>query len=225
MNTENDREHNPRRGRRKGNTGLIKIAIIAIVVVIAVFVIAFFIGKKSGTDTDKSLIEESTEISETLLRENLADIGEMATQEYYFTEIGTYDSSKKIKNFEVPFTTTRFVYSYDGMIKAGIDFASVEVEKNDLTKIITVKVPKSRILSSEIDENSFQIYDEEQSIFNQLSISNFNDTTAQMKANAEEKAIKKGLLDNADANAKLIINNFIASFDISDYTVTVVTAE
>lgn len=225
MNTENDREHNPRRGRRKGNTGLIKIAIIAIVVVIAVFVIAFFIGKKSGTDTDKSLIEESTEISETLLRENLADIGEMATQEYYFTEIGTYDSSKKIKNFEVPFTTTRFVYSYDGMIKAGIDFASVEVEKNDLTKIITVKVPKSRILSSEIDENSFQIYDEEQSIFNQLSISNFNDTTAQMKANAEEKAIKKGLLDNADANAKLIMNNFIASFDISDYTVTVVTAE
>ena len=225
MNTENDREHNPRRGRRKGNTGLIKIAIIAIVVVIAVFVIAFFIGKKSGTDTDKSLIEESTEISETLLRENLADIGEMATQEYYFTEIGTYDSSKKIKNFEVPFTTTRFVYSYDGMIKAGIDFASVEVEKNDLTKIITVKVPKSRILSSEIDENSFQIYAEEQSIFNQLSISNFNDTTAQMKANAEEKAIKKGLLDNADANAKLIINNFIASFDISDYTVTVVTAE
>ena len=159
------------------------------------------------------------------MRENLADIGEMATQEYYFTEIGTYDSSKKIKNFEVPFTTTRFVYSYDGMIKAGIDFASVEVEKNDLTKIITVKVPKSRILSSEIDENSFQIYDEEQSIFNQLSISNFNDTTAQMKANAEEKAIKKGLLDNADANAKLIINNFIASFDISDYTVTVVTAE
>ena len=94
-----------------------------------------------------------------------------------------------------------------------------------LTKIITVKVPKSRILSSEIDENSFQIYDEEQSIFNQLSSSNFNDTTAQMKANAEEKAIKKGLLDNADANAKLIINNFIASFDISDYTVTVVTAE
>ena len=225
MNTENEREHNPRRGRRKGNTGLIKIAIIAIVVVIAVFVIAFLIGKKSGTDTDESLIEESTEISETLLRENLADIGEMATQEYYFTEIGTYDSSKKIKNFEVPFTTTRFVYSYDGMIKAGIDFASVEVEKNDLTKIITVKVPKSRILSSEIDENSFQIYDEEQSIFNQLSISNFNDTTAQMKANAEEKAIKKGLLDNADANAKLIINNFIASFDISDYTVTVVTAE
>lgn len=225
MNTENEREHNPRRGRRKVNTGIIKIAIIAIVVVIAVFVIAFLIGKKSGTDTDESLIEESTEISETLLRENLADIGEMATQEYYFTEIGTYDSSKKIKNFEVPFTTTRFVYSYDGMIKAGIDFASVEVEKNDLTKIITVKVPKSRILSSEIDENSFQIYDEEQSIFNQLSISNFNDTTAQMKANAEEKAIKKGLLDNADANAKLIINNFIASFDISDYTVTVVTAE
>ena len=211
--------HRRRRGIPKG------IIVIGLVVLVIVFVIAFLIGKGISGKDDEAIVTTETEITGNLLKESLADIGEFATQEYYFTEVETYDSSKKIKDFDIPFTKSRFVYSYDGLIKAGIDFTGVEVDKNDLTKVITVTLPKSKVLSSEIDEGSFQVYDEDQSIFNQISISNFNDANADLKARAEEKAIKRGLLDKADENAKVLIKNFLSSFDIDDYTVTVVVAE
>ena len=137
---------------------------------------AFVFGKKTteneNTTTEENLITETeTTISGEIIQAGLADIGELATEEYYFTEVETYDSTKTFMDFNLPFTTTRFVYSYDGVIKAGIDFTGIEVEKDDLLKTITIRLPKSKILSSEIDESSFQVYDEEQSIFNKVSIS------------------------------------------------------
>ncbi|MCR5223235.1 MAG: DUF4230 domain-containing protein [Lachnospiraceae bacterium] len=212
----------------KKKFGLV-VFILALLIFVgaAAFVLGKNIRKEESVTTQENLITETeTVITGEIIREGLADIGELATEEYYFTEVETYDSSKKFKDFEIPFTTSRFVYSYDGTIKAGVDFASIGVEKDDLTKTITVKLPKARILSSEIDENSFKMYDEKQSIFNKISISNFNATNADLKKRAEEKALAKGLLDRADANAITLIKNFLHStYDISDYAIKVVTEE
>ena len=214
---------------KKQNTATIVTLIILLLA--AVGIGAFYIGKKLAKDetvvVEENLITETeTTISGDIIRAGLADIGELATEEYYFTEVETYDSNKKFMDFDLPFTTTRFVYSYDGLIKAGIDFTAVEVEKDDLLKTITVKLPRSKILSSEIDESSFQVYDEKQSIFNKVSISNFNDTIADLKKRAEEDALKRGLLDKADANAVTLIKNFLLStYGVSDFAIKVETVE
>lgn len=203
------------------------IAILFVAVVVGAFLFGRKMTENETVVTEENFITETeTTISGEIIREGLADIGELATEEYYYTEVETYDSNKKIMDFNIPFTTSRFVYSYDGVIKAGIDFGAIEVEKDDLTKIITVQLPKAKILSSEIDEDSFKMYDEKQSIFNQISISNFNDTNADLKARAEENAIKRGLLDNADANALVMLKNFLLStYEVSDYAIKVVTKE
>lgn len=167
-------------------------------------------------------IEEKVTISGEIIKESLNDIGELATQEYSFTEVETYSDQKQLKNFKVPFTKSSFVYSYDGMIKAGIDFADIEVEKDDLKKLIVVTIPESRILSKEIDLDSFQIYDEKLSVFNKLSITDFNDANQELLNKAVDKALTKGLLKKADDNAKKIIKNFIEStYGLSDYSVKV----
>ncbi len=210
-----------------------KISLIAIIVVLiaGVGISAFLLGRKrtenETMEVEENLLTETeTVISGEVIKEGLADIGELATEEYYFTEVESYDSSKSFMDFKLPFTTSKFVYSYDGLIKAGIDFTAVEVEKDDLLKTITVKLPKAKILSSEIDESSFQVYDEKQSIFNKVSISNFNDTNADLKNRAEERAIKKGLLDKADANATMLIKNFLLStYSVSDYAIKVISVE
>ena len=210
-----------------------KISLIAIIVVLiaGVGISAFLLGRKrtenETVEVEENLLTETeTVISGEVIKEGLADIGELATEEYYFTEVESYDSNKSFMDFKLPFTTSKFVYSYDGLIKAGIDFTAVEVEKDDLLKTITVKLPKAKILSSEIDESSFQVYDEKQSIFNKVSISNFNDTNADLKNRAEERAIKKGLLDKADANATMLIKNFLLStYSVSDYAIKVISVE
>ena len=203
------------------------IAIVAVLIACGAVFIATRHHYKNRQETQivekEILVEKETEISSDIIKSGLNDIGELATEEYYYTGVETYDSSKSIKGFDIPLTKTKFVYSYDGTIKAGIDFAKIDVEKDDLTKVITVFLPESRILSSEIDENSFQLYDEKTSIFNPFSVSDVNDTIIELKASAEKKAIEKGLLDRADDNAKTLMKNFLKStYGLDGYTIKTV---
>lgn len=209
-----------------------KVLIIFLIFALAVGGTFFYAKKKYETvnvnqSSENNLITETTvEITGETIREGLTDIGELATEEYYFTRVETFDSSKNIKGFKVPFTQSKFVYSYDGVVKAGIDFTGIAVEKDDLTKVITVKLPQSKILDCSIDTDTFKVYDEKQSAFNKFSVSDFNDTLDEMMDAAKDDAIEKGVLTKADENAQLIIKNFLLStYDIDDYFIEVKTSE
>lgn len=179
------------------------------------------------------VVETKTEITVEMIQEKLRGIGELATEEYTYTEIGTFDRSKSIqilgRDYSLPLTQSKFIYSYDGTIKAGIDFAQITVEKDETRKLITVTLPAARILSSELDEDSFQLYDEKNNIFNPYSVSDVNETNKEIKGHAEEKAISKGLLKRAGENAETMIYNLLRSacveaLDVGEYTIQVKTA-
>ncbi len=183
-------------------------------------------GEKPQSAPQEHIVEEHTQITGEIIRSGLSDIGELATEEYYFTQVATYDSTKSAQlfhiTFDLPLTHTRFIYSYDGVIKAGIDFAQVEVEKDDLRRLITVRLPKPYILSSEIDFDSFELYDEKTSIFNPVSVKDVNDTNRTMLRAAETAAIDKGLLERADKNAEALIKNFLrGGYDVLEYAVKI----
>ncbi len=202
-----------------------------VILVVLMIVAAFYVSNRLERNTsvqkqENTFTETEKVITGDIIKAGLADIGELATEEYYYTGVESFDSSKSYKGFNIPLTTTRFIYSYDGVIKAGIDFTGIEVEKDDLKKLIVVHLPKSKILSSEIDENSFKLYDEKQSIFNPLSVSDVNDTIRDLKAKAEADAEKKGVLERADKNAVKLIKQFLVStYDVSDYTIKVETKD
>ncbi len=207
-----------------------KIKLLVPIVLVALMVAAaFYVSNRIERNTSVSKQENTfTQTEKTItgdvIKAGLTDIGELATEEYYYTGVESFDSSKSIKGFDIPFTTTSFIYSYDGTIKAGIDFTAVDVTKDDLKKLIVVTIPKSKILSSEIDENSFKLYDEKKSIFNPLSVSDVNDTIKDLKEKAEADAVKKGVLERADKNAVTLIKQFLKStYEVSDYTIKVET--
>ena len=178
-------------------------------------------------------VETKAVITGEMIQEKLRDIGELATEEYTYTEIGTFDSNKSVQIFgydvNLPLTQSKFIYSYDGTIKAGVDFTRLTVEKDETGKKITVTLPAARILSSELDEDSFQLYDEKNNIFNPYSISDVNDTNREIKTHAEEKAIGKGLLKRAGSNAETMIYNllrsaYVEALDVGEYRIEVKTA-
>ncbi len=180
--------------------------------------------KVEETKEENLITETKVEITGETIREGLMDIGELATEEYYFTRVETYDSSKNYKGFKVPFTQSKFVYSYDGVVKAGIDFANIAVEKDELAKVITVILPKSDILDCNIDTDTFKLYDEKNSAFNKFSVTDFNNTLDKMLDEAKADAIEKGVLERADANAQMIIKNFLLStYTVDDYYIDVKT--
>lgn len=211
----------------------VKLTLIAILILAAACACVFFYAKNkysninaSATEDHGLIVDTTTQLTGETIRDGLCDIGELATEEYFFTRVETYDSSKNISGFKVPFTTSRFVYSYDGVVKAGIDFTSIEVEKDDLKKTITVTLPASEILDCSIDPETFELYDEKNSVFNPVSITDYNDSLEEMAEAAREDALAKGVLERADSNAQILIKNLImSSYDVSDYYIDIRSAE
>lgn len=146
------------------------------------------------------------------------NIGEFATQAAYCTELSSIDNSREFLRFSIPFTQSKYIYSYDVVIKAGFDFSEIEWEEND--KIIEVKFPTAKILSSEIDLDSFKVYHEEESIFNKITMTENNESIRGLKEKAEEDAIANGLLENARANAETVLTGFFSNvYDLDKYEI------
>ncbi|MBR3562122.1 MAG: DUF4230 domain-containing protein [Oscillospiraceae bacterium] len=208
-----------------------KIAWAVLLAMVVVGVGAYLLGRgaQRGTvlaEEEQGIAAEREEISVETIRSGMSDIGELATEEYWFTQVQTYDSSKSAQifdlSFDLPLTRNRFVYSYDGVIKAGVDFTKASVEVDPAARLITVRLPRAQILSSEIDYDSFELYDEQTSIFNPLSVRDVNRSNHEMLQSAEKDAIAKGVLDRADENASLLVQNFLrGAFHAHTYAIRV----
>ena len=146
------------------------------------------------------------------------NIGELATQSAYCTEVNVTEASREMFGIRIPFTQSKYVYSYDVVLKAGYDFEEIEWSENE--KTIEVKLPEAKILSSEIDLDSLQIYHEEESAFRHITLSENSEALTKMKEKAQTDAIANGLLDNARANAETILTGFFAgAFDLTKYEI------
>ena len=121
-------------------------------------------------------------------------------------EVNVTDQSKKLFGIKIPFTQSKYIYSYDVVVKAGIDFNKITWSVKN--KTITVKMPESKILSCELDMDSFKVYHEEESIFTKITLKDNNKSFEKLKATAKKDANANGLLSNAEKNAKTIINSF-----------------
>lgn len=146
------------------------------------------------------------------------DIGEMATQSAYCTEVNVTEDAKELYGMQIPFTQSKYIYSYDIVIKAGYDFN--EIEWKEKNKTIEVKLPEAKVLSNELDMDSFKVYHEEESIFSKITLEENNDAVKKMKLNAQENAIANGLLENARSNAETMLTGFFADeYDLDEYKI------
>ena len=155
-------------------------------------------------------VKNQIEITSTGVGGSINDLGELATSEYSFTRMQEANKpAKEIIGLKIPFTSSKVIYSYDGSIKAGLNFEEIEIEPNFLTKKVHIRLPETRILSSEVDNDSLIVYDEHNSPFNSLTFEDMNLSVVSLKENAEKAAIEKGLLDNAKTNAETLIRSYI----------------
>ena len=163
---------------------------------------------------DKVLISVNT----GTIRDGLADMGVLITQEYYFTQVETYTKEKNI--FLVIPSTSAFTYSYDGAVMAGVDFEKILVETDEDRRTITVTMPSSEIQAVTIDKDTFKIYSEKDSLWNPLKLEDYNISLDEFETAAKEKALASGILTRSDEQAQNIVRRFIQSLPgMSGYTV------
>lgn len=189
------------------------ISLVAVVVVAGVLFLAIynFIGNRS----------DSLRTSTNSIAGSLENIGELATAEYVYTLTQTAEKpNKEIAGLKIPLTSSKIIFSYSGEVKAGFDFADVSVDVDEITQTIKGRLPEAKLLSNEIDTDSLVVYDESNSPFNTFSISDINESQANLKEQAELSAKDSGLYEKAIDNGKTIISAMLWSlYDKNEYTV------
>lgn len=173
--------------------------------------------------------EASKQVDISVINAEIQDIGELATVEYLYTDAAKFEDPKKLFGKELPFefTTKSFVVKWDGVIKAGVDITQVTAEADDTDKKIVVKLPKAKILSNEIDDDSVEVLDEKDGLFNSIKVEDVKSFDAVSKDDMEQRAIDQGILEKASQNAKEMIEHLIQNdvTEESGYTVEFEEAE
>ena len=192
----------------KRKKSMVKAKLIAL---IAVIVIALGAGLYFG----KSLSSESR-----ITKLGFEDMGELATQAAYCTMVEDTEAARDLFGVEIPFTQSRLIYSYDVIVRAGLDFEQIEWSVDEPNKVIEVKLPEIKVLNSELDTESFKLYLEDESIFRRISMEENNDSMIEMEENARRQAVGNGLLDEARANAEAILRSFfVGVYDLEKYEI------
>lgn len=158
-------------------------------------------------------------VSTDTIRDGLANMGFLVTQEYYFTQVEKYTKEKTILKFIT--SSSEFMYSYDGAVMAGIDFEKIKIKTDEDRKTITVDMPDSEIQTVTIDKDTFKIYSEKESLWNPLKLEDYNISLVEFENAAKEKAIASGILERSDEQARNLVREFISSLpSTGDYTVS-----
>ena len=94
-------------------------------------------------------------------------------------------------------------YSYE--IRAGVDLAKAEIKVHDDTRTISITLPKATLQSVSVDPDSLRFFDSESSLFNGNEVTDTAEALKHAKKSASDKASKSKLLQEADKQAKQIV--------------------
>lgn len=169
-------------------------------------------------------VGSSTVITVESLQEQILSIGELATVEYDYTNVITMKDSLKIKNWKVPGTQKSFIVSFDGTMKLGIDASGVAVEATKNSQAFSITVPKAKILSHAIHEETLKVLDQKSGLFNTVQIEDYATLAVSQKQAMEEKVAKGDLLARAENEAAQMLKALVDGFLPEGYTVEVTIA-
>ena len=166
-------------------------------------------------------------VDTTLVKNSFADIGELATESYNFTQVGKYsEEGTKVFGMEVPGTSAHYLITYSGEVKAGVaDVSQIQVDVDEAGHVVTVTVPAVEVLSTSIDPSSVETYDQSFSIVNQIEVGEVTTFLADREAAAADEAVSKGLLDKAQGRLEDVVKkqvNAVLGEQASKYEVRVV---
>ena len=204
-----------RKNLKKIYIGVAAAAILIAIVLCVDYGISRKAEKSESTQTATTIAEKEKKdkvyisVSSETIREGLANMGILMTQEYYFTQVERYTKEKTFLKFIT--SSSEFMYSYDGAVMAGVDFEKIRIVKDEDQKKITVSMPKSEIIAVTIDKDTFKIYSEKESLWNPLKLEDYNISLVEFENTAKEKALASGILERSDEQARNLVREFIVS--------------
>ena len=181
-------------------------------IIVTILVLVAFVGGAAVGDMldfDFLPLDKATYDME-LLKEQITEISEMATLEYRYSGKATYEGeSLKLFGKNVPFTAKSMIVYYEGIIKLGSDLSGIEIEPGEERDQLIVTIPHSKILSHEIDEDTWEVLDVKNGLFNRVTLEDNGEFVKQQKKNREKEVNKSDLPDQADEKMVSQLTGFL----------------
>lgn len=220
---------------------IIAICIIAalLISVISSFIVVNLMQNKTEPVTDVlsnaienqndngNIMPERTVLREETLEELFSSASELVTLKYYYTNAADLEKYKELFGIRVPLTTDRTVFTYDGVISAGIDLSKIVFDEIDNEKMtIHITLPYPKIISNELDTSSFKYYDVKNSIFTSISPEEVTFKIDELKQMQEDKLKEKtDFYDSVSDNAENVLRNLLYASELTnEYKVTFTVA-
>ena len=159
-------------------------------------------------------------ITRELLDQEISSLSELVTKKYWYRNATQKDEAKEwLWGTAMPFSDIQFVALYDGYIKAGIDLQDVKFNIDQSSKTITITMPKSKILDHNIPQETINVLQVKNNLFNSVSFNDYNRFISAEKSVMAETAVGQGILEEADKEAKMVIESFLENVPgIETYT-------
>ena len=162
-------------------------------------------------------VEELLNVQETIpvvtrnvLEEQISSLSELVTKKYMYRNASRQESDKTwLWGWTMPFSDISLLATYDGVITTSIDLKGVKFNVNEATKTITVTIPTSKIFDHNIPQETINVLEVKNNLFNQTTFNDYNKFISAEKSVMEQIAIDQGLLTQADEEAKNIIEAFL----------------
>ena len=158
--------------------------------------------------------------------ESIREISELATLEYDYTYIEEFKKSRELDfsfvDVDIPFTQKKFIASFDGTIKYGVNLKKIdEPEIDDVNKTITFSMPEIVLMSHEINFDSVKLWHKENNLFYPIQPNDTVEFEKENKARAEKQAIKRGIIEKVQDHTTSVITSFVHSLfpEYKDYKI------
>ena len=166
-------------------------------------IIAFVGGVVAAQFIDFSHFKKGdVKITEVTLKEEIKQVSELATLQNTITDIYTFEEEEiEFHGISIPFTDSKLEVLCSTIVKMGPVLEDAEISVNSAGTKATITLPHSTILSAEIDENSWQIQDQKNGLFNRVTVEDDDTLRKNIRSQIETKVDEEGLLTQADENA------------------------
>ncbi|MCI8647084.1 MAG: DUF4230 domain-containing protein [Firmicutes bacterium] len=144
-----------------------------------------------------------------LMGDQVKEISEMSALEYRYKGDAVYDGgAMKLFGKDIPLTSKSMLVYYEGIVKLGSDLSTVHTELKKPDKLI-ITIPHSQVLSHEIDEDTWEVLDVDNGLFNRVTPEDNGEFVKEQKHKIEEEISRSDLTKQADQKVKKQLRRFL----------------
>lgn len=188
---------------------LVHVVLWIVSVIIAAIVVPHLIDASPLFETATNKSSETA-----LIREQLVEMSELTTLKYEYSNVIISRTDKSFSLFDLPdfkYAEAIRLIEYSGYLKAGTNLAKMELDIDEASNKVSVRLPKSQILDNVVETEQMTVEDVKGTIFSDYPTQTVIDEINAHKKQLEQEKINQGLLEEADANVQSFMTSVLKS--------------